>query len=80
MVCFLLSCHASIDFSVQFVNWAVLEACIFFCWEHLVGMHRVGYNSGVMKAFLCLFVMQSLIGDSITAGVLSRSEDSDADP
>ncbi len=45
-----------------------------------MGMHIAGYNSGVMKAFLCLFVMKSLIGDSITAGVLSRSEDSDADP
>jgi hypothetical protein len=45
-----------------------------------VGMRIVGYNSGVMKAFLCLFVMKSLIGDSVTAGVLSRSEDSDADP
>ncbi len=45
-----------------------------------MGMHIVGYNSGVMKAFLCLFILKSLIGDSISAGVLSRSEDSDADP
>jgi len=53
---------------------------VLFCLEHLVGMCIVGYNSGVMKAFLCLFVIKSLIGDSVTAGVLSRSEDSDADP